>query len=467
MSSDPAVAYQEGQAEADAASLVASQIGLTGSGMGGSIIYYDVEAYGTSNLHCREAVRSFIAGWTERLHYWGNQAGAYGSACNSNVSDWAGALHPPDDLWVAAISYSRYHKNVPLFGISCLPDNLWPNHQRIRQYTVGHNETWGNVTFNIDSNVADAEVVTQTQGVKEILPPIIFSSRTSEIADYYSLVDTQGKSWLITDQGMYRSTHNGQNWQLNPSLPTRMAIRKLFFLDERLGWLIASPNGEKYALFSTSDGGKSWLKSTSLPIDPGWSPESLQFSGAKYGWIALKKLTGGNFDIGGLLYTTDNGMSWQKLDMPIGDAVRFTTTEIGWVAGGVGGNELYQTLDGGRTWKLVSLPLPKGSRIAVSLPVFTDPLDGVLPVIFLDPEETQLVIYSTRDGGITWLWSYSASYIPDGLTSVYFSTPLVGWGVANVGSCQTTDHVKACILQSKIWRTEDGGNTWKWIQTPD
>ena len=50
---------------------------------------------------------------------------------------------------------SRAH---PCGMSSSLPDGLWYNHQRLRQYTGGHNETWGTTTLNIDSNALDGFV---------------------------------------------------------------------------------------------------------------------------------------------------------------------------------------------------------------------------------------------------------------------------------------------------------------------
>jgi hypothetical protein len=32
---------------------------------------------------------------------------------------------------------------------------MWANHQRVHQYTGGHNESYGGVTINIDSNAVD------------------------------------------------------------------------------------------------------------------------------------------------------------------------------------------------------------------------------------------------------------------------------------------------------------------------
>jgi hypothetical protein len=39
-----------------------------------------------------------------------------------------------------------------------VPNTVWANHQRIRQYEGSHNETWGNLTLDIDSNVLDGVV---------------------------------------------------------------------------------------------------------------------------------------------------------------------------------------------------------------------------------------------------------------------------------------------------------------------
>jgi photosystem II stability/assembly factor-like uncharacterized protein len=467
MSSDPVIAYQQGQAEADAASLAAWQIGLTGSGMGGTILYYDMENFNPANWACRQAAQSFISGWTERLHYLGNRAGAYGGGCTSYVSDWADAIYPPDNLWVAAyISPARYRKNVSLFGITCLPDNLWVNHQRIRQYAAGHNETWGNVTFNIDSNIADAEVVTQTSKTATLVNTVSIPSTEYEIIDYSITPDSPEQNWLIVNGVLYRSITSVSRWQPAYVPPGSMSMRKISFLDKKKGWLIAASDDHNYSLFTTSDGGVAWSEITSLPIDAGWSPQSIQFTDTQNGWIAIKNLTRNNFSIGRVLRTFDGGISWQSLDLPIGEAIRFTTTDIGWIAGGVGGNEFFQTQDSGLTWHPVSLHLPEDTELNISLPYFYDPTCGILPVINLADDGTHLTLYTTHDSGETWELMNTYPDIPEGLTTVNFITPQIGWGTSNIGTCQTINDVKDCNIQTKLWRTQDGGLNWEEIEIP-
>ena len=46
--------------------------------------------------------------------------------------------------------------NIYGFGSPCaLSDSLWNNHQRVHQYVGGHNEAYGGITINIDTNALD------------------------------------------------------------------------------------------------------------------------------------------------------------------------------------------------------------------------------------------------------------------------------------------------------------------------
>jgi hypothetical protein len=64
----------------------------------------------------------------------------------------------PVVVWPANWVYSSYTASATVRDVLRLSNNLWSDHQRIRQYTGGHNETWGGVTLNLDCDVID-EVV--------------------------------------------------------------------------------------------------------------------------------------------------------------------------------------------------------------------------------------------------------------------------------------------------------------------
>ncbi len=161
ITNDPNAAYTAGAYEAYYASVRATELG-----MGHGPIYYDMEAYPSGNSTCTLVVQQFAEGWANGLHFFGHTSGLYSSLC-SGIKDVA--ANPDagliDSVWPAAWPYNsddtRYSTYVSnLFGMTCggvttPPDNYWWNHQRLRQFRGGHNETWGGVTLNIDTNATD------------------------------------------------------------------------------------------------------------------------------------------------------------------------------------------------------------------------------------------------------------------------------------------------------------------------
>jgi len=155
-SSDPAIAETQGRGEADIAIADANALGLTQ----GTILYYDMERYDdTSGTGaCSTPTKAFLKGWTDRVKELGYISGVYGSPTNA-VADWINipAASRMDAVWLArwdnVPSVWTYAAPSPV-----VPETVWANHQRIKQWQAPHNETWGGVTFNIDGNIADAPV---------------------------------------------------------------------------------------------------------------------------------------------------------------------------------------------------------------------------------------------------------------------------------------------------------------------
>ncbi len=161
MSYDTGTAYSQGRAEADKAIERSAALGLTNADKTGAIIYYDLEFFNTSDAACKAAATSFMNGWAQRLHERGNQAGVYGSPCSSAVPDFANNANKLDAVWLAVwITPNQYRANVSLSSVVCISSTLWPTHQRMRQYSGGHYESWGSSSISsIDTNVIDAPVV--------------------------------------------------------------------------------------------------------------------------------------------------------------------------------------------------------------------------------------------------------------------------------------------------------------------
>ncbi|MEA4811770.1 MAG: DUF1906 domain-containing protein [Anaerolineaceae bacterium] len=197
MSPDPAVAYQQGLDNANQAMSKMYELGLTDANGNGGVVYYDLEYY-VGDSSCQTAVRSFFEGWNARLHQMGAVSGVYGASCHywstnkppQNLSNLVGLNNPLDAVWVAKYIETPYYYNstVGVWGIaSCFPDSLWNQNQRLRQYTGGHNETWGGYTINIDSNVLLGPVAYPAIG--DTIPPqtqLSFSGTPGENGYYKS-----------------------------------------------------------------------------------------------------------------------------------------------------------------------------------------------------------------------------------------------------------------------------------------
>ncbi len=147
---DPATAGAQGRAAADDA---VSSGGALGIGAG-SAIYFDMEAYPTTDTACRQAVLTFLSGWSTRLHELSYLSGAYSSASSGirdlvSVYDTTALQARPDYVW-----FARWD-GVATVSDPVIPDADWANHQRIKQYQGLHDEPWGGATINIDTDYLD------------------------------------------------------------------------------------------------------------------------------------------------------------------------------------------------------------------------------------------------------------------------------------------------------------------------
>lgn len=410
-SSNPQVAYQEGITEAAVAMDAAALLGISGE----KIIYYDLEAYAGADDACRYAARKFLQGWTDWLQLQGFKAGAYGSPCNSYMTDWW--LNNPrlDDVWIAHwLLPAQYRPDATVWDVACMNNSYWPDHQRLRQYAGDHIETWGGVQMTIDSNVLDGEITAVTGILNASLLTPGIQSPDSQIRDM-DLISTEA-GWLIMGDRLLKTSDGGEHWlEITPDLGGG-AILDVLFLDQVAGWLVAqqfNPGiGELVSLYRTTDGGVNWVANP-LPVSAGGVAGAyLEFVDNNTGWVVIKMGTGSSFRVGQLYATRDGGTTWEERSAPMGDDVVFVDENRGWMVGGPSGNLIYYTRDGGETWHSQDLPnLPVGG-VFIDQPVFETPQDGVLPVTILDQVQSRLGIYSTNDGGETWRQDRSINLSP-------------------------------------------------------
>jgi len=249
------------------------------------------------------------------------------------------------------------------------------------------------------------------------------------------------------------------------------------FRDASTGWVTYRSQDEMIipasaVVWRTQDGGQTWR--SSLPLDlQGLSevywPSDLVFADSQNGWLLVHVGAGMSHDYVALYRTQDGGQSWARLLDPYGgseiqvcqkDTLVFPTAENGWLTGSCGGVMagafLYQTTDGGQSWQPVTLPAPAESPNVLSesspgycgtqSPVFTSPQDGKLILrcedFSQDPYVTNFYLYTTSDGGVTWVPASS----PAG--TLAFGAGDTGWA-----------------LSRDLFHTIDGGQTWTKVKT--
>jgi hypothetical protein len=163
----PVVAAHAG-AEGKAAALDAvAQAKALGFGPGNPI-YYDMESYTPGNPNT-PAVMTFLAAWDSAIvadHY---TSGVYSSGA-SGISDIVarlGTSYPePQAIWIADWN------DEPSASDPYAPAGQWTN-ARIHQYRGGHEDTYGGVTLNIDSDEVNGPTaaVTPPPKVTTAAPP--------------------------------------------------------------------------------------------------------------------------------------------------------------------------------------------------------------------------------------------------------------------------------------------------------
>ena len=178
ISTSPATARSQGTGAAGEAVAAAKNLGM----LTGSALYNDIENYPQTDSTCRAAVLNYASAWTKELHRLGYVSGVYmnltlGAKQLADVYT-STAYARPDALWIA-----RYDGVDSLKGWAGIADSKWAVHQRAKQFRGGHNETYGGVTVNIDTDRLDAPVATVAYSYK-VTSTTTLNARTGPSTSY-------------------------------------------------------------------------------------------------------------------------------------------------------------------------------------------------------------------------------------------------------------------------------------------
>lgn len=280
------------------------------------------------------------------------------------------------------------------------------------------------------------------------------------------------RGWTAGGNGtLFSTSDGGATWRRASRRPTEDALRDIYFVNEKNGWLLCERDlfqlqregDARTYLLRTTDGGATWTRVDVTGADPDIRFSRAIFTAAGRGWVFGESgtlfatrnngatwapqhvfthylLLGGEFldndgwlvGAGGtILETSDGGETWNpgiisatgdseaKSARPRFDSVSFADPEHGWAVGTRGA--IYATIDRGRTWR------PQSSSVTADL----------LDVKFLDAREgwaagAEGVIIHTTDGGASWTLEPSGTEHP--LERLFFVDRDHGWAVGFGGT---------------------------------
>ncbi|KJR47440.1 hypothetical protein UF75_2202 [Desulfosporosinus sp. I2] len=264
---------------------------------------------------------------------------------------------------------------------------------------------------------------------------------------------------------IYRTTDGGRKWesaQIN-TIPDHGRVTSLAFLDSTHGWLLisygAAMGSESIGVFQTSDGAATWKLTASVTTNQE-IPKGVPLTGAKNGlrFVDQKNgwLTGFSHANGIWLYSTsDGGQTWmpQSIVAPPGyqtgggsvstEPPHFFGRKVGLLPVEFRGQTppvlvFYRTQDGGMSWTPTT-PVQSAQESLESYWGFHWSIIDATHIFVCDGYK----LYCTLDGSHSFV-SITPNISLKNLQQLDFASEQLGWAIIDGG----------------LWKTSDGGHTW-------
>jgi photosystem II stability/assembly factor-like uncharacterized protein len=224
-------------------------------------------------------------------------------------------------------------------------------------------------------------------------------------------------AWASGSAGtVLRTVDGGTTWQeVGPPGTADLQFRDIEAFDSDHAVALSIGEGEQSRIYVTSDGGETWIE-TFRNHDPAAFYDCMAFLDQRNG-LALSDPVDGRFRV---LATSDAGRSWQVLPpegMPPALTGEFAFAASGtclvaaehggdeaWFAsGGAAQSRVFSSRDRGRTWRVVTTPIPSGPTAGIFSLAFLDPRHGIaVGGDFTAPENAPDAAASSSDGGRSW-----------------------------------------------------------------
>lgn len=279
---------------------------------------------------------------------------------------------------------------------------------------------------------------------------------------------TPDKGWVIGQVGTILYTEDGgDTWELQES-GTALRLTNLFFINDKTGWVI----GSEGTILYTENAGKKWVSQDSAANN--YELHKVFFINSKEGWI-IGCDTDKNVSI--ILHTKDSGKTWKRQSHSFRqiNGIFFMDSNTGWI---LADNEIFKTMDGGKTWESARLsvedPVTQSKSSPLSLQSCISMAGG--DIFFANNNKGWVLIsttlgsqiFHTEDGGKTWKFQFSGgmrTYNPPKPRTVPGGIQVPGLGSFTgqaifMNSFFFADDKKGCAIGDTVFCTEDGGLSW-------
>jgi photosystem II stability/assembly factor-like uncharacterized protein len=240
-----------------------------------------------------------------------------------------------------------------------------------------------------------------------------------------------GLEYLGGHGGLLKTSDGGTTWTVQVD-----SIHRVFdicFFNNTLGWF-----GSGKKIYHTSDAGNNWF--AQAEVSQIAEIMAVQFASANVGWA------GGYV---GLFKTIDGGNNWEQA-FPTGInlytyGIHFVNPLEGWVIGdgGLEGDKIFKTSDGGQTWEDRSYPISRNSRLKALY--FKDINNGW--VVGWDEYSNALILHTTSGGSYWEILDFPTSHA---LTNIGFANENIGWVLGSAGIILHTTNGGVSFLEDEV-----------------
>lgn len=295
--------------------------------------------------------------------------------------------------------------------------------------------------------------------------------------------------WLFEQHAILRTTNGGASWRAVLYASPHDSIAS--FIDDNTAWIAAVyDESTNVSVLETTDGGQSWGR---MELAVPYAVEACELSvPTPYQLRLLLMPDHGMNSMPGYLYGLGDDAQWHQINgtadmdnrwndpdgrqpgfadrhpyLMSGGPIAFQDLTNGWLLGQLTTTTrsfLFFTRDGGATWQEQKfdppLSLHDGSVVPDGLPQFFGN-DGIVEADFVPNDRKaanfSTIFYQTHDGGMTWQPTIPVKYL-----GVYsFISDQKGW----MWSPEPQDSNSRAPGKGTLFRTDDGGNTWKSVGT--